>query len=42
MGQEEPVEMCGTLSEAGPTESLRKADFLGNTYVTRVQPPSSS
>lgn len=30
MGQEEPVEMCGTLSGVGPTESLRKADFLGN------------
>lgn len=30
VGQEQPVEMCGALSGAGPTESLRKAD-LGNT-----------
>lgn len=44
VGQEEPVEMCGTLSGAVPTESLRKSDFLGNTSqgCSRLPPPEHS
>lgn len=42
--QEEPVEMYGTLSGAGPTQSLRKADFLGNTSkgCSRLPPAEHS
>lgn len=36
--------MCGTLSGAGPSESLRKSDFLGNTSqgCSRLPPAEHS
>lgn len=44
VSREEPVELCGALSGAGPTESLRKSDFLGNTSqgCSRLPPAEHS